>query len=143
MKSDQSNEAFVAVAPLFDQLTDSPDRNTERTKILLTFEGLLVSIKKELTDIFSTRSSFTVEEMDALLKKDNLYGFPGVIGLPNFENSYRFERKCEQIIRFFEPRLYEPTVEIVSSDKEHLTINIQGQVVFSAQRKKVFFQIEC
>ncbi|MDR0633161.1 MAG: type VI secretion system baseplate subunit TssE [Holosporales bacterium] len=130
--------SVVAVAPLFDQLTDS----SEQTKILLTFEALLDSIRKELTDIFETRASFSVEELDFLLKEKNLYGFPGVIGLPNFENSRQFERKCEQIIERFEPRLAEPVVTIEASNKDRLIISIQGKVIWAALREKVFFQID-
>lgn len=132
--------AFVARAPLFDQLTDQSEFLTggklDDIGILLTKEELLKSIRRELEDIFNTRSSLTSEEMDQLIEstadESLLAGIEGFMGLPSMPNIFveggsdwgSFQDKCALMIRLYEPRLQNPSVTATTFDTGNLGLNL-------------------
>ncbi|MDR3285259.1 MAG: type VI secretion system baseplate subunit TssE [Holosporales bacterium] len=145
---------FVAIAPFFDQLTANAE---QATKILFTFNELLESIQKELTEIFETRSSFSIHEVDEFLQKADedetkLAGIPGLLGFPVTENIFiedtaswgKLEEKCELIIRLFEPRLQGVKVKIeeFAPKNQTLILKIEGSVVTEKVREQVSFTVQ-
>lgn len=151
--------AFVARAPLFDQLTDQSEFLTggklDDIGILLTKEELLKSIRRELEDIFNTRSSLTSEEMDQLIEstadESLLAGIEGFMGLPNMPNIFvegrsdwvPFQDKCALMIRLYEPRLRNPSVTATTFDTGNLGLNLIISAILSIReiRENVSFTL--
>jgi type VI secretion system lysozyme-like protein len=144
-------QKFVAAAPLFDQLMQEHGS----AKVLFTRQELLCSIQRELSDIFETRSSFSSKELDWLQAnvpdESFLAGIPGVMGFPATSTIFIedpsswgiIERRCELMIRLFEPRLASPRVKVDSFEayKQRLILKIQGSLVCRARREIVSFEL--
>ncbi|MDR1598240.1 MAG: type VI secretion system baseplate subunit TssE [Holosporales bacterium] len=151
------NKGFVAQALLFDQLTTDSEFQNEspNVTIFMNREQLLKSIQKELTDIFNTRSSLLSDVVDALrigLKKESvLAGIEGLLGLPSARDAFPeggrdwadFSRKCEMVIRLYEPRILRPCVKIESFDahSQRLVMTVSGDVEYHNHRENVSFPI--
>lgn len=149
----------MAVAPLFEQLTENSEfvnPTSPHTKILLHKDQLLESVIKELTEIFGTRSSFSMDDIDALFEHVHeeellLSGIVGVMGLPNMKNIFAedssdwkdFASRCEMVIRLYEPRLVDPVVQVDSFDtqKQRLHLNISGSLKCGSLRETVSFPL--
>lgn len=148
---------FVAKALLFDQLTDNSEflKGEKNIGIFLEKEQFLASLQKELTDIFNTRSSFSSEEIDALLEKVDhesaLSGIEGMMGLPNMKNTFvegaeewsDFTDKCEMMVRFYEPRLQNPCIQIESfnAQQQSFYLTITGNILTGKFRENVSFLV--
>ncbi|MDR0625591.1 MAG: hypothetical protein LBF72_04125 [Holosporales bacterium] len=126
-----------------------------QTKKLFTYQELLQSIQKELEDIFGTRSSFSVDDLQSLLTKVSneafLAGIPGIMGFPTTSNIFLedlsswglVERQCELMIRLFESRILSPRVNIAKFDtnKQELILKITGTIVCRNRRELASFSI--
>lgn len=153
------SDRFVAKALLFDQLTEQSEFLTEGqspdVSLLLTESALKKSVQKELEALFNTRSSLTSTEMDRLIAENSdetlLAGIEGFLGLPSLPSVFAegthdwlaFQEKCALMIRLYEPRLENPSVEVKAFDPQRqcLHFQIQAALVMRDRRENVAFEL--
>lgn len=150
---------FVAKGLLFDQLTEASSvgraHSHANVSLLLTREELIQSIHRELEDIFNTRTSYTSTHLKQLMNETAdeslLAGIEGLMGLPSYPNLFAeggrewkdFQDQCELMIRLYEPRLAEPSVQVLDFDaaNQRMHLAITATLVAKDRREKVSFDL--
>jgi predicted component of type VI protein secretion system len=93
-------------------------------------EGILQSIRDELSRILSTTSSFPWDEYEELLNNPLNYGIPGLYGIPSlhftnpYENLGRFLMLCEKAIIAYEPRISKASITAIKEESTQLELDI-------------------
>lgn len=105
--------------PLFDRLLQGDsietDRNAERA-----LRELREAVRRDLEILFNTRPRHVpLDAQQAELSKSVLsFGLPELQNqqLATVEQQERFRRRLEEVVRLFEPRFRELTVDLVAED---------------------------
>ena len=108
--------------------------------------ALLASIQRELSDLFNTRATATVEMLASRRRSTIDYGIPELT-LHNVSDVYAPTVLAEQLrdaILAYEPRLAEPTVEVFphATLPRKLIARISGVLPLERIRERVSFQID-
>lgn len=134
-------------ALLFDRLTDlSPEKSVEEKPLrTLSVDALRESIRREVHRILNTRCTTPPEVLERRDWTVLDYGLPDYSGwyTRSTEDQARLEVAMTRAIRAFEPRLVQPSVELlpVIEGERTLFFQIHGAVQIGTQLEPVSFPL--
>jgi type VI secretion system protein ImpF len=134
-----------AIAPLFERLVDLDPASREEARALriLGRQGLLASIRRELTWLLDTRH--TPRSAPGAGPRTVIdYGIPDLVSSAAALREEDAKALCEQIraaVLAFEPRLARPQVDLVTRGLT-LVVRIAGELVTETVTEPVSFALE-
>jgi type VI secretion system protein ImpF len=142
LRADEGGRAL-----LFDRLTDlSPEKPVEEKPLrTLSVDALRESIRREIHRILNTRCTTPPQELENREWTVLDYGLPDYTGAytRSTEDQARLERAMTRAIRAFEPRLVDPSVELLEGmeGERSLFFQIYGGVRVGTQLEPVSFPL--
>ncbi len=130
--------------PLFLRLTDANPQIQEESPPLrvLSKEDTKASIIEELQNLLNTSIPIPIEKYQLIMQTPEAQGYPELYGLPDFSNvdptnqsSWPFyEELIQQTITYYEPRLKDVKVKIISfaRNTQTLTASISGSLILGS-----------
>lgn len=104
------------------------------------YKHYIQSVEEELARLFEARVSYVKDEDKVSILN---YGLPDNFfnDLSENEGRYLKEKKLEELIKYFEPRLGLPSVNI-KIESGRILMEISGEINFGGSNSKISFEFE-